>query len=361
MKNRIKLFDPAVGKEEEKSILNVLRSGYWASGSGLGLVSQFEAKFRKYVGSKNCLALNSGTAALHLALSSVDLRNKEVILPSLSFVSTAHSVVYNGGKTKFVDVDPKTLCVDPEQIEKNINNKTAVILPVHFGGMPSELNKIKKIATENNVILIEDAAHACGSLFNSKKIGAHGNFVCFSFHPVKNLSMPTGGLICINTSNHSKIKKILAAKRWCGITNRKEASYDVKEIGWNFYMNNFSAAIGMIQLKKLDKLNNKRKKIAKQYSQKINLEKKMKYSDNCSYHLYWIIVKNRDKFRKKMWKAGIETGIHYKPIHEMTMYKNKTKLPISEKIGKSIVSLPIHPNLSNNDVQRIISTINRLV
>ena len=142
MKKKIKLFDPHYGKAEEKAILKVLKSGYWTSGSGLGNVECFEKDVKKYVKSKDCIAVNSGTAALNLALSLIDIKNKEVILPSLTFVSTAHAVIINGGIPKFVDIDSKSLCIDTDKIEDSITKKTKVILPVHFGGMACDLDKI---------------------------------------------------------------------------------------------------------------------------------------------------------------------------------------------------------------------------
>jgi dTDP-4-amino-4,6-dideoxygalactose transaminase len=359
MLKKIKLFDTYIGKKEDQAVSEVLKSHFWASGAGVGYVSKFENSFKKYISSKNCVAVNSGTAALNLALSLIDLKNKEVIVPSLTFVSTVHAVILNGGKPVFADVDQKSLCLDEKSIESVITKRTKVVLPVHFGGMPCELDKIMKICKNNELILIEDAAHAAGSAYKKKKIGTHGMAVCFSFHPVKNLAMPGGGVISLNYDDHETLKK-LNARRWCGITDRKNAYYDVKEIGWNYYMNEFSAAIGLIQLKKLEQMNKIRKKIASRYHQEINVKHKMPYNNDCSYHLFWIRVKNRDDFMKKMAKVGIETGIHYNPVHQMTCYKDKkTKLPITEKAGKEVVSLPMHPNLNEEDVDLIISSVNR--
>ncbi len=359
MTKKIKLFDPIIDTSEAKIISKVLKSKFWASGSGSGYVSKFENKMTKYIGSDECIAVNSGTAALNLALSLTDIKNKEVILPSLSFVSTAHAVVLNGGKPIFVDVDPQTLCIKSDEILKSITNKTKVILPVHFAGMPCNMKQITNICKEHNLFLIEDAAHAVGSQYNKTKIGINGMAVCFSFHPVKNLAMPIGGLISLNGRHSKKFRKILEARRWCGITNRQGVNYDIKEIGWNYYMNEFSAAIGLQQLKKLDKMNKIRQKIAKAYHKKINLNHKMPIEDGCSYNFYWIIVKNRDEFREKMAKRGIETGIHYKPIHQMTMYRQKQKLPITEELSKKIVSLPTHPNLKDDDIEFIIKFVNK--
>ncbi|MDC0186974.1 DegT/DnrJ/EryC1/StrS family aminotransferase [Candidatus Nitrosopelagicus sp.] len=361
MKKEIKLFDPSIDASEMNAVSKVLKSKFWASGSGNGLVKKFETQFQKYIKSKSCIAVNSGTAALNLAFSLFDIKNKEVILPSMSFVSSAHCIVEHGGIPIFVDIEPDTLCIDPKQIRKKISKKTVGILPVHFGGMPSNLTEIQKLAKPSNLFIVEDAAHAVGTKFNNQKIGSHGTIVCFSFHPVKNLAMPTGGLLAINHKNHNKLKDKLFSRRWCGITNRTFTDYDVHEIGWNYYMNEFSAAIGLEQLKKLDKLNKIRKKIAKKYFDEINITEKMPFSKDCSYHLYWILVKNRQDFRQKLARNGIETGTHYKPIHKMRMYPTSNKLPVTEKIGKEIVTIPIHPNLTSSDVNNIISKINRFI
>ena len=360
MKRKIKLFEPSTGKDEENAIKRVLKSKLWASGAGIEKVLEFEKKFRKYINSKNCIAVNSGTAALNLALTMYDIKNKEVILPSLTFVSTANAVIMNGGKPIFVDVDPYTLNIDTEKIENSISEKTKVVLPVHFGGLSCDLDKINSLSKKYNLKIIEDAAHATGASYKNKKIGSHSMAVCFSFHPIKNLAMPTGGLISINDKNYKKIGELLSARRWCGITDRKNTLYDVKEIGNNYYMNELSAAIGLVQLKKLDKLNSIRKKIAKRYYQEIKLSTKMQYDKNCSYHLYWILVKNRNEFRKKLSSYKIETGTHYKPVHTFSLYKSKTKLKITENVGKNIVTIPCHPNLKESDIDKIIKSINLL-
>ena len=356
---KIKLFDPVTGIGEEKAINTILKSHFWASGAGTGKVLDFEKKFNQYIGSDECVAVNSGTAALHLALSIIDIKNKEVIIPSLSFVATAHAVIYNGGKPIFVDIDPDTLCIDPQKIKNVINKKTRVVLPVHFAGMPSNLEEIQTICEESKLILVEDAAHAAGSTYKNKKIGTHGAATCFSFHPVKNLAMPNGGAITLNGKDSKEIKNILNSRRWCGISNRKDTVYDITDLGWNYYMNEFSAAIGLEQLKKLDKMNNMRKNIAKRYWQGIHLDKKMPFNEDCSYHFYWIQVRNRRAFMKKLLDNGIETGIHYKPIHKMTYYSSKSKLPITERIAEHIVSLPIHPNLTESDIDKVIKTVNK--
>jgi len=231
---KIKLFEPFVGKEEVEEASKVIKGKFWASGSGVGKVNEFENAFTKFVGCKDSVALNSGTAALHFALSALNVEKTEVIVPSITFVSTAHAAVYNNAKPRFVDVDESTLCIDIEDLEKKISQKTSVIIPVHMGGYPCDLEKIQKLAKDYKIKVVEDAAHACGANYQGKKIGSHSDMVCFSFHPVKNLSMPTGGLIALN-SNLNTINS-LKSKRWCGISNRKGTSYDIDSLGWNFFV-----------------------------------------------------------------------------------------------------------------------------
>ena len=359
MTGKIQLSKPLVTSAEESIINKVIKSHFWASGSGVGYVKKFENSLNKFTGSNTCIGVNSGTAALNLALSLFDLKNKEVLIPSLTFVSTAHAVILNGAKPIFVDVNPETLCLDEKQIQNSITKNTKAIIPVHFAGFPCNLTAIRSICKKNNLYLIEDAAHAIGSTFNNKKIGTHGDAVCFSFHPVKNLAMPTGGAITINHKNHKKFRKQLESRRWCGISDRNNVDYDVHELGWNYYMNEFSAAIGLVQLKKLNEMIKTRKRIAKFYDREINLENKIPYSTDCSYHLYWVLVENRKQFRKKLANEGIETGTHYKPVHHMSYYKNKKPLPITEKISNEIVTIPIHPNLTDNQLSKIVHFVNK--
>ena len=162
-----------------------------------------------------------------------------------------------------------------------------------------------------------------------------------------------------NNYIYKKFRKQLESRRWCGISDRNNVDYDVHELGWNYYMNEFSAAIGLVQLKKLNEMIKTRKRIAKFYDREINLENKIPYSIDCSYHLYWILVENRKQFRKKLANEGIETGTHYKPVHHMSYYKNKKPLPITEKISNEIVTIPIHPNLTDKQLSKIVHFINK--
>ena len=356
----IKLFFPTINDLEIKATVKTLKSGFWASGAGVGNVKKFENLFKKYTNATECVAVDSGTAALDLALKVVDINKKEVLVPSLTFVSSINAIKYNGGIPIFVDVKSDTLCMDPKDLENKITKKSKVILPVHFGGYSCDMDEIKKVSKKNKLLLVEDAAHATGSKYKNKKIGSIGDLTCFSFHPVKNLAMPKGGAITLNYKNRN-LKTKLNSLRWCGISDRKEQFYDVTELGYNYYMDEISSAIGIEQLKKIDKFNSRKYKIAKKYDKEIKCLEKMPISEDCSYHLYWILVKNRNTFLKNMKKKGIETGIHYLPVHKMKLYKSSIKLKVTEKVTKEIVTIPIHPSLKNSEIDYIIKTINQLI
>lgn len=358
----LKLFDPNVTNEEIDAVKQVLLSHHWASGAGLEMVTSFEEELSSYIGCKTVVTVNSGTAALHLALSLTSSEDMDVLVPSLSFVSTAHAVRYNRAKVVFVDVDPQTLCMDPGDLEIKIRSDKAIaIVPVHFGGMPCDIYQLNKIAKAHDLNIVDDAAHACGALYRGKHIGNMGNMTCFSFHPVKNLSMPSGGAIALNSSSWKRDRSKLLSLRWCGIDKRVGTTYDVTSISPNYYLNEISAAIGRVQLRKLDTLNRRRKDIANRYHNELNIEQKMPYSDDCAYHLYWIMSENRKHMIKHMNDKGIEVGTHYRPIHTMTAYKEKSApaMPVTEKVGGQIITIPIHSNLNEDDVSYIIESINK--
>lgn len=361
MHRKIPLFSPKFDHKEINAAKDALKSHFWASGAGVGKVSEFEKQFKQFTGCDECVAVNNGSAALHMALNILDIKGKEVLVPSLTFVTTVHSILYNGGIPVFVDVEPTTFCIDPDDLENKITKRTKAIIPVHFGGFTCNMNTIMKISKMNSLHIVEDAAHACGSTYEGKKIGSISELSCFSFHPVKNLAMPKGGAISINSKNSSKIKQKLNSLRWCGIDKRRDSFYDVISLGYNHYMDEISAAIGIEQLKKIGKLNATRLNIAKKYHSELRISEKMPLSKDCSYHLYWIRVKNRNKVMKELSSHGIETGSHYRPVHSMTYYNAKIKLPITDKIAKEVVTLPMHANLTKNDTDFIIKTVNTVV
>ena len=364
----IPIFKPNYSNEELKALEPVLKSG-WV---GLGpKTKEFENAFAKYINSKFAVGTNSATAALHLALNWFDIKGKEVLLPSFTFISTAHAILYNGGITVFVDIEPDTLCMDPTDVAKKITKKTKVILPVHYAGHPCNMNALLKLAKQYKLALIDDAAHACGSSYRDTKIGSIGDATCFSFQAVKNLAVGEGGMV---TTNKKRMDSFLRKQRWLGIDkdtwNRSKQKsyswyYEVHDIGYKSNMHDISAAIGLVQLKKLDAGNRKRKEIAKEYTKGFEdipwLQTPIEKDDvNSSWHIYCVRTKYRDKLNLFLKERGISTGVHYMPAHLHPVYKDyRTKLRVTENEWKKVLSLPIFPALKKRDVSKIISDIRR--
>ena len=267
---KINLFEPTITKSEEKKVLEVLRSKFWASGSGIGRVRTFEKNFNRYIGSKDSLAVNSGTAALNIALSLVDLKGKEVIIPSLSFISTANSILRNGGKPVFVDVEPETYIVNIDQVEQSITSKTkALMIPSLLGNVP-DLKRLRKIADDNNLIFVEDSADTLGATFDGIPTGKFSDVSTTSFYGSHIITAAgEGGMICCNNQKWEKRCRIL--RGWGRTSAIKESEkiedrFDIKlndipydskfifeEMGYNFLPTEISAAFGLVQLKKLKK------------------------------------------------------------------------------------------------------------
>ena len=356
MTKKIKIHDPFFDNKEKNAILKVLDSHNWAMSKGNGLVSKFEEQFKNFVGAKDCVAVDSCSMALLISMSMLDIKNKEVIIPSLSHVSLAHSIILNGGKPVLVDIDPKTLCLDPVLVKKAISNKTKIIAPVHFGGIPCDLTSLKKLAHDYNLQLVEDAALATGSKYNKKYVGSHSDFVCFSFHPVKIMSSPKGGIIALNGKHSKRIKQKISFLRNSGYNSITES---VKNLGYNAYMNEFSASICLEQLKKLKTITKKRLEVVTRYSNEINSLEKMPLNKECSYSFYWIKIKNQKSFFNKMNDNNIEIVNYHPPIHTLEYYKTEKKLENTENAYKHLALLPVHPNLTNNDIDKIIHLANK--
>jgi perosamine synthetase len=359
----IQVFKPYIGKEEIEAVTEVLKSGWL----GLGPKTQeFEEKFSEYIGVKYSVGVNSCTSALDLALKLLDIRHgDEVIVPTMTFVSTAHAVAYNLATPIFADVDYDSLNIQIEDVAQKITKSTKAIIAVHYGGRPVNMDALKEVA--QGIPIIEDCAHACGSSFKALKCGSIGNIGCFSFHAVKNLCTGDGGMLTLNDEEmYERAKRM----RWLGIdkstwarTDKNKSywwEYAVGEIGLKCHMNDITAAIGIEQLKKLDLMNARRKEIAEYYDEYL-LRNSLDYvfdsdTSKSSWHIYHLKVDDRDKLSVYMKENGIATGVHYKPVHLYSCYGNTPSLPFSETVFKKIISLPMHPNLTNEDVEFIIDT-----
>tara|TARA_Y100000310_G_C20616638_1_gene780995 strand:+ start:205 stop:1347 length:1143 start_codon:yes stop_codon:yes gene_type:complete len=370
---RIALSDIDFNSEEMNKISAVVKSKWISMGE---VTKEFEQKFLNYLGVKHALAVASGTAALHMANLVLGVKSgDEIILPSLTFVATANSVLYTGAKPVFADVESKSnFSISPKSIEEKITKKTKAIIVVHYAGYPCDMKQIMDIAKENNLFVIEDAAHAPGSKFSGKKLGSIGDIGCFSFFSNKNLVAGEGGMIVTNDDRLAeKIKKIRSHGMTSLSWDRHKGhafSYDVTDLGYNYRTNEIASALGLCQLEKLDKNNEKRKELSILYRKYLeNAEgitlpyNNVKEKSSC--HLFPVILDekiNRNRFMEFLKKNGIQSSIHYPPIHLFSYYRkrfgfNKGLLPLTEFIGEREVTLPLHPLLKEEDIKYIAEKI----
>lgn len=362
----INLFKPDMGDEEIQAVAEVIRSGW----IGLGPKSvEFEREFSRYIGVEHAVGVNSCTAALDLALKLLKIKNgDEVIVPAMTFVSTAHAVAYNLARPIFADVNTADRNIDLTDVERKITSRTKAIIPVHYGGRPADLDGLRQVA--GSIPIIEDAAHASGAVYKGRHIGGSGNLACFSFHAVKNLAMGDGGALTTNDEQFIERAKRL---RWLGIdkgtwdrtgTDRSYWwEYVVDEIGLKCHLNDIMAAIGLVQLKKLDKMNERRREIKNIYMKEMKDIEQIVFpidddeDHKSSWHIFSILCKRRDELSVFLQKKGITTGVHYKPINLYKCYGNITHLPKAESIFPELLSLPMYSSLQDEEVCFVIESI----
>jgi len=357
-----------IDKKDTASVSEVLRSNWLTTGPK---VSEFEKKICKYLGCKYAVVVSNGTAALHLAVKSLEMPDKsEVITTPFTFVPDANSIVNNNYIPVFADIQPDTYNIDPEQIEKKITKKTKAILYVDYAGQPCDIDKIKKIARKHSLSLIEDAAHAFGSKYKGSRICSFADLTIFSFQPTKIITSGEGGAI---TTNNKKLYEKLLTLRNHGIERTPKArgwDYDVKSAGHNFKLSDFQCALGISQLSKIKTFMKKRRQIVKEYNKhfskiagtQIPDEKK---NTKCAWYTYPLLLPkktNRNNVYDELKKKRINVHIYYKPITHFTFYKNnfKTKkedYPVVEKIIKRLINLPISPNMGIQDAKKIAETV----
>lgn len=360
----ISIACPQIGKEEQKAVFNVLTSGVIAQGPK---VAEFEEKFAKYIGTKYAVAVSSGTTALHLALLALGIGpGDEVITTPFTFIASANSILYVGAKPIFVDICEDDLNIDPAKIEAKVTKKTKAILPVHLYGQAASMDEIMKIAKKHKFFVIEDACQSHGAIYKGKKAGSIGDCGCFSFYPTKNMTTGEGGIV---TTNNKKIYEKIKILREHG----SKKKYYHEALGYNFRMTDIEAAIGIEQLKKLNKFNKRRQENAKILTEGLKnikgiITPKVKENYTHTFHQYTVRItkefkKSRDETAQILNKKGIGTGIHYPlPIHKQFLYKKlgyKDKFPIAEKLSQEVLSLPVHPGLSSKDLKKIINTFRK--
>ncbi len=352
----ITISKPNFDGAEKAAVAEVLDSGMLAQGPK---VFEFEKQFAEYIGTNHAIATSSGTTAIHLALLGLGIKpGDEVITTPFTFIATATPILFCGARPVFVDIDPKTFNIDPQKLEAAITDKTKAIIPVHLYGQPAAMDPIVELAQAHELVVIEDACQAHGAKYHGKSIGSIGDCGCFSFYPTKNMTTSEGGMV---TTNDSEMAENLALLRNHGQLQR----YDYNMIGYNFRMTDISAAIGIVQLSKLEQFTEKRIINAKKLTEGMEDVVGVPYiapDVRHVFHQYTIKQSSRDGLRSALEAAGIGSGIYYpKSLHQLPVFQDHItegySAPVAEEVSSEVLSLPVHPGLSEEDIEKIINTV----
>ena len=353
----IPLFRPSVTGAEVQAVTDVLESGWWGEGPK---VAAFEAAFARYAGARHAVAVNSCTAALQLTLEAMGVTGGEVIVPALTFVSTGLAALRNGCRVVFADVDEDTLCLDWDDVAAEVTEQTRAVIPVWYGGRIT-LPSGRVADALRGVPVVEDCAHAAGT----PAAGWLGDAACWSFHAVKNLACGDGGMV---TTDDEELAAKIRALRWCGIDKntwirdqgRYGWDYDIPAPGWKYHMNDLAAAIGLAQLGRLDVMNDSRRRLVRQYLEELkDLEwlRLPEYRENSSWHLLAVRVDARDAFVDHMLAAGVSAGVHYKPLNTYEWFGPRQPLPVTDRVWKTLVTLPLYPDMTQAEQEQVIAAV----
>jgi len=347
----IPIASPQLGSEEREAVDRVLQSGIIAQGPE---VAKFEDEFAKMCGVKYAVATSNGTTAGHLVMIASGISpGDEVITTPFTFFATASVIIMAGAKPVFVDVEEDGFCLDPNQVESAITEKTKAIQPVHLYGELADMPSLVEISDKNNLVLIEDSAQAHSADSWEGKAGSFGNAGWFSFYPTKNMTTSEGGIITTNSEGLSSHCKVLRAH---GMT----AQYQHTEFGYNYRMTDISAAIGRVQLTKLDKFNSRRREIADKYN--TSLSKYVKVPEKRRghvFHQYTILCNQRDELKEHLSQKGVGSGIYYPTLlyNYAPMSEFEADCPNAKRLTELSLSLPVHPGLSDSDVSKVIDSV----
>jgi len=372
---RIPLADLDYGDQETEAVKRVLQSKWLTMG---GITQEFETQFAAFVNSKHALAVSNATQALHLACLAVGIApGDEVIVPSLSFVATANAVLYCGANVRFADIiSLKDLTIDPQSIKENITAHTKAIIVMHYAGYPCRMPEIMEIAEDHNLAVIEDAAHAPGASLDGKVLGTWGDVGCFSFFSNKNLSTGEGGMITTNRDDIAEKVKLQRSHGMTSLTYDRHKghafAYDVVELGYNYRIDEIRSALGIEQLKKLTENNARREELTEMYWHGLaSLEIGLPFSnidqEQSSYHIFPVILpesSDRHAFMSGLRDAGIQSSIHYRPIHTFSYYQKrygKISLPITEQVGQREVTLPLYPTMGREKINLVVNQVKKLM
>lgn len=356
----IPIAKPLLGPEEENAILEVIASGQLVQGPK---VQEFEERFAELCGAKYAIATSSGTSALHIAALSHGIgTSDEVITSPFSFVASANCVLYTGARPVFVDIESDFFTIDPTKIEERITKNTKAIIPIHLYGQSCDMDMIIQIAQKYGLAIIEDACQAHGASYRGKPVGSFGT-ACFSLYATKNITTIEGGMIVTNDPQVADAARLLRS-------HGSPQTYQHVVLGFNMRMVDLTAAIGLVQLKKLKAWNLIRQENAKYLTDKLSningvKTPKTRADSEHVYHQYTICVQNRDAIAQKLRDKGIGVGIHYPtPIHKQTLYKNlgfRDSLPVAEASSNEVISLPIHPSVTKSDLDFIAEAVSEVV
>ena len=375
MKKMIPYGRQTIEEDDIQAVVDVLRSDYLTTGPK---IAEFEKMVADYVGAKYAVAISNGTSALHAACFAAGIQpGDEVITTPLTFAASSNCVLYCGGTPVFADVDPKTYNIDPEDIRRKITDKTKAIIAVHLAGQPCDMDEIHKIAKEHDLLVIEDGAHALGSVYKGKKVGTLSDMTTFSFHPVKPITTGEGGMIV--TDNKEFYQKMMLFRSH-GITRDENLMtrndgpwfYQQLDLGYNYRITDIQCALGCSQMKKLDRFLARRKEIVARYNEALadceNIITPYQLPETESgWHLYIVQVKNCD--RKKVFEAlreqGIAVNVHYIPVYLHPYYQEHGYKDVhcknAEEVYSHIISLPLYPTLTEKQQQYVIETLKHVI
>jgi len=359
----IPIAKPVLGREEIEVVRKVFESGILVQGER---IRSFEEEFAEYIGVEHAVAMANGTLALDTALKALGIGpGDEVVTSAFSFIASSNCVLFQGAKPVFADIDQRSFNINPSDVADKITAKTKAIIPVHLFGQPAEMDALKDIAEDHRIALVEDAAQAHGAEFKGRKAGGLGDIGCFSFYATKNMTTGEGGMITTDSSELARKARLIR-------NHGDSGKYHHVILGYNYRMNEASAAVGSVQLKKLDKLNEKRRKNAEALTEgimKISGLTPPHMKDNVKHVFYQYVVRveenypmERDKLAEHLWERGVDAAVHYPtPVYGQPLYRKlgygKMACPMAEDVCKRVLSLPVHPSVTEEDIKYMLDVL----